>query len=161
MNKQPGPELSSRRARAADCAAASVLYFETVHQVNARDYSAAKRMAWAPCPRPAAFWRRRWRQRRVWLTERDGRLLGFAELQGKDHVDAFYVHHEYLGQGTGRSLMGTLIAAARRLGAHELSADVSLTAEPFFRRMGFRVTKRRFRVYRGRCFRQARMVRRL
>jgi putative acetyltransferase len=46
-------------------------------------------------------------------------------------------------------------------GNSRLLADVSLTAEPFFRRMGFRIVRRQLKIYRNRAFRQAVMEKRL
>lgn len=161
MSTAGGSRFHLRRARAADSAAVSILYHETVHRVNARDYAAYKLDAWAPHPWPAAFWRRRWQRRQVWVVEQGGRVLGFAELAGNQEVDAFYVHHGYQGQGVGRCLMTALIGNARGTGASQLSADVSITAEPFFRKMGFRSVRRLCRLYRGRRFRQRRMLCRL
>mgnify|MGYP002067605222 CR=1 FL=1 len=39
--------------------------------------------------------------------------------------------------------------------------DVSITAEPFFRRLGFRVVRRQIKIYRNRAFKQAVMEKRL
>ena len=46
-------------------------------------------------------------------------------------------------------------------GNTRLLADVSITAEPFFRRMGFRVVRRQIKIYRNRAFKQAVMEKRL
>lgn len=42
-----------------------------------------------------------------------------------------------------------------------LRADVSITAEPFFHRMGFKVVRRRIKMYRNRTFKQVLMEKRL
>ena len=44
---------------------------------------------------------------------------------------------------------------ARSRGNTRLLADVSVTAEPFFRRMGCRVVRRQIKIYRNRAFKQA------
>jgi putative acetyltransferase len=50
---------------------------------------------------------------------------------------------------------------ARSRGNTRLLADVSITAEPFFRRLGFRVVRRQIKIYRNRAFKQAVMKKRL
>lgn len=152
-------KLRIRPARAADAPAAARLYYETVHRVNSRDYRPDQLAAWAPRVHPPAFWRRRWRVCRTFVAELPGGIAGFAELGRHGQVDCFYVGHALQGQGVGAALMGRLIAAARRDGTPRLRAGVSLTAAPFFRRMGFRVLRRQTRVCRNRCFKQYLMER--
>lgn len=75
------------------------------------------------------------------MAEEDGRLLGFAELECDGHIDYFYCHHAHLRKGVGRRLYDALEAEASRLGISCLYAAVSVTAKPFFLRMGFQVVK--------------------
>jgi putative acetyltransferase len=57
--------------------------------------------------------------------------------------------------------MGRIEREARQRGATRLVADVSLTAEPFFRRMGFRVVRRQVKISRNWAFKQAVMAKRM
>ncbi|NDC39220.1 MAG: GNAT family N-acetyltransferase [Proteobacteria bacterium] len=56
-------------------------------------------------------------------------------------------HPDFQGQGQGRgagsALMSTLVAEARRIGLAELWAEVSVTAELFFSKSGFRIVEER------------------
>lgn len=150
-----------RRARRADIPQISRLYYETVHRVNARDYSPGQIRAWAPRPYPDAFWQRRLRRYRVLVAEDEGAVAGFVELGRTGEIDCFYVHHAHQHRGIGAALMSRVEREARAGGNTCLQADVSLTAEPFFRRMGFRVVRRQIKIYRNRAFKQAVMEKRL
>ncbi len=150
-----------KQVKNADAEAISRLYFETIHHVNAVDYSPGQIQAWAPRVYPAAFWHRRWRDYRVWVAFLENRTVGFAETQTTGHVDCFYVHHRYQRQGVGRALIERIVQQARREGGTRLFADVSLTARPFFRNMGFMVVRRRANYYRRCVFTQFVMVRNL
>ena len=57
-------------------------------------------------------------------------------------------------------LMARIVREARSHGNARLDADVSITAEPFFRRMGFRIVRRQMKRYRSRMFKQAVMEKR-
>lgn len=57
--------------------------------------------------------------------------------------------------------MARIEREARSRGNARLHADVSITAEPLFRRMGFRVVRRQTKIYRDRAFKQAVMEKRL
>lgn len=148
-----------RRAVAADAAAVARLFHETVHRVNAADYSPAHLSAWSPGVRPAAWWRRRFRGHQVLVALHEDTLAGFAELGANGYIESFFVHANLQRQGIGRQLMQALFQLARSQGVRRLSADVSITARPFFRRMGFQVVRLKMRLYRNRVFRQYQMKR--
>jgi putative acetyltransferase len=153
--------MQIRLVKRADVPEIARLYYETVHRVNARDYGPEQIAAWAPRVYPDAFWLRRFRRYRVFVAEDEGEVVGFAELAADGAIDCFYVHHAHQGEGVGADLMARVERGARRQGDTRLMADVSLTAEPFFRRMGFRVLRRQVKVYRNRAFKQAVMEKRL
>jgi len=88
-------------------------------------------------------------------------VVGFVELERAGEIDCFYVHHGNQHRGIGVALMAKVESEARSRGNTRLLADVSITAEPFFRRMGFRVVRRQIKIYRNRAFNQAVMEKRL
>jgi GNAT superfamily N-acetyltransferase len=150
-----------RRVKRTDIPQIAQLYYETVHRVNARDYSPDRVRAWAPRVYPDAWWKRRWRHYRVLVAEEEGAVVGFAELGQKGKLDCFYVHHARQHRGIGAALMARLERDARGSGNTLLRAEVSITAEPFFRRTGFRVVRRQIRIYRNRAFKLAVMAKSL
>lgn len=150
-----------RRLERADITQISRLYYETVHRVNCRDYGPEQIDAWAPRIYPDAFWQWRFRRYRVLVAEDEGAVVGFVELARRGEIDCFYVHHAHQHRGVGTALMARIEREGRRLGSSRLIADVSITAEPFFRRMGFRIVKRQVKIYRNRAFKQALMEKRL
>jgi putative acetyltransferase len=150
-----------RRVRRADIPQIARLYYETVRRVNARDYGPEQIEAWAPWVYPDAFWQRRFRRYRVLVAEENGSVVAFVELAPKGEIDCFYVHHGHQHRGVGTALMARVEREARSRGNSRLFADVSITAEPFFRRVGFRVVRRQIKIYRNRAFKQAVMEKRL
>jgi putative acetyltransferase len=139
----------------ADIPQIARLYFETVRRVNARHYSPEQIRAWAPRVYPDNFWQRRFRRYEVFVAEDGGAVAGFVELAPKGEIDCFYVHHAHQHRGIGAALMAQVERETRSRGSTCLLADVSITAEPFFRRMGFRVVRRQIKIYRNRAFKQA------
>lgn len=154
-------QVTVRKVRAEDAAEVARLFHETVHRVNVADYSPSQLQAWSPKIRPASFWKRRFRQHLTLVAIADDTLVGFAELDPRGYIGAFFVHHNQQRQGVGRQLMLALFKAARARGLTRLNADVSITAQPFFRHMGFQLLRRTKRFYRNQVFRQYRMVRSL
>jgi putative acetyltransferase len=148
------PAVRIRPWRRGDVPPIARLYYETVHTVNARDYSPSQIQAWAPRVYDDAFWLRRFRRYSVYVAEIDGEVAGFTELGRDGAIDCFYVHHRRQGHGVGRALMDRLLAEVRRRRIEQLSADVSITARAFFERMGFRVLRVQKKLYRNRRFEQ-------
>jgi len=94
-----------RKVKREDVAQISRLYYETVHRVNARDYSPEQIHAWTPRINPDAFWQRRFRRYRVLVAEEEDAVVGFAELAPTGDIDCFYVHHARQHCGIGATLM--------------------------------------------------------
>jgi putative acetyltransferase len=88
-------------------------------------------------------------------------VAGFVELAPKGEIECFYVHHGHQHRGIGSALMARVEREARSRGNTRLPADVSITAEPLLRCMGFRVVRRQLKIYRNRAFKQAVMEKRL
>lgn len=123
-----------------DLEAILTLFYETVHTVNARDYTAAQLDAWAPRLPDRASWRRRLAAARVILAEEDGTLLGFASLDAAcGLVDHLYVHHSHQHRGIATMLCDALEALAETPVLH---TEASRTAVPFFLARGWRIVRR-------------------
>ena len=94
----------------------AALFYETVHTVNARDYTPAQLQAWAPSPEapdPEA-WDRSFQGRRALVAEAGGQIAGFGDLDPKTGcLDRLYVHKDRQGQGVASALCAALEAAAR------------------------------------------------
>ena len=54
--------MEVRESREVDIPAISRLYYDTVHRVNARDYSPQQIEAWAPAVANESFWRERFKR---------------------------------------------------------------------------------------------------
>lgn len=136
------------------------IFQSSVRGLAARDYTLEQIEAWAPASVDAA-WRERWVERiranRSWVVEIEGRLAGFADVQPSGHIDQFFVAAEFAGRGVGAALMRHVHQVALAAGAVTLSADVSLSAQPFFRRCGFVVEREQEPVVRGVALRNALM----
>ncbi|QID19843.1 GNAT family N-acetyltransferase [Nitrogeniibacter mangrovi] len=147
-----------RRAHDDDLPVLWALFQAAVHRLTSAHYTAAQQVAWAPAGAPPAAWLARVRANAPWVARRSETIVGFADLQADGRVDMFFVAPEAAGTGVGRALMQRLIAQANDRGLVAMHADVSLTAEPFFRHFGFRVIARHTVIRRGVSLRNARMA---
>ena len=129
--------MELREYRSEDCPALGRLFYETVHRVNARDYTGPQLDAWAPAEPDFASWGDSLR-REIFLTaEENGSLLGFAALE-EDYLDLLYVRPDHLRRGIASALCGAL---EHRCPETRIYVHASKTARPFFEARGYRVVR--------------------
>lgn len=87
--------MDIRRYRAGESEEIRRIYVETTRKVNSQDYTPEQIERWATRHSDPQAWKERLRDRNPFVAVRDGRILGFAELEPDGHIDFFYCHHEY------------------------------------------------------------------
>ena len=130
----------------ADCAAMAELFYNTVHTVNARDYTPEQLCAWATGEVDLAEWDRSFQAHHTLVAEENGEILGFADMDGAGYLDRLYVHKDYQGRGVATALCSALEAACP---VKSFTTHASLTARPFFEGRGYRILRRQTVVRRG------------
>lgn len=131
-----------RNGTKKDIGVLAELFRETVYRINSRDYSPEQIAAWTGGATP-----NRWDELfsgalRFILAERDtdGAILGFTAVD-RGYLHSLFVHAEYQSRGIGSGLLEQAEAYACMQGAVRLTSEVSLTAQPFFERKGYRVDR--------------------
>lgn len=133
--------IKIRLFKAQDADQVAQLFHQTVREVNARDYSSAQVNAWAPDDIHFRDWVAVCLSRFTYVAEEAGAIAGFAELEPDGHIDCFYCHKDYQRRGVGSQLYQAIEAKALELPVNRLFVEVSITAKPFFQRMGFAIVK--------------------
>jgi putative acetyltransferase len=128
------------------------LFHETVRAVNVRDYSDRQVSAWAPGDIHFRNWAEVCSSRFTYVADDDGVIAGFGELEPHGHIDCFYCHKNYQRCGVGSQIYRAIEAKAVELSLSRLFVEASITARPFFQRMGFAVVKEQTVTRRGEAF---------
>ena len=131
------PKLALRPMLPADLPLIADIFRASVEELTGDDYSAAQQEAWAAAADDAAAFAARLADAVTLLGTIDGSPVGFASLAGGEKIDMLYVHPAAAGHGVGAMLLDALERLARSRGAARLVADVSDSAQDFFRRRGF------------------------
>ena len=115
------------------------IYFNTTHEIVAREYTVDQINRWVPRNMDMTWWAERLAQTNPFVAVEDGHIVGFAELEPNGHIDYFYCHHKRQRQGIGTSLLDAVEQDASSLGLKSIYAEVSTTAIDFFKAKGFEV----------------------
>lgn len=126
-----------RRYRPEDCPSMAALFFDTVHTVNARDYTPAQLDAWADGTPDLAAWDSRFRRHLTLIAQEGSAILGYADMDASGYLDHLYVHRDAQRQGVATALCDALEAAV----PGPWTTHASLTARPFFEKRGYRVLR--------------------
>lgn len=127
-----------RKYEPEDAKALAEIYYNTIHTVNTQHYTQEQVDVWAPTSSlDAARWREKFAKTNPFVALIEGEAVGFAEFEPDGHIDCFYCHHQFVGKGVGKALMDRIVEEASLHHIPRIFAEVSITAKPFFERMGF------------------------
>lgn len=155
-------KIQIREYRLEDTKALVNIFYNTVHQVNIWHYSLEQVNVWAPeSSLNATKWTQKFERTKPFVAVVDEFIVGFAEFEPDGHIDCFYCHHDWVGQGVGSALMKAIYEKAKDWKVQCIFADVSITAKPFFKRQGFSVVKEQTVVKDGIEFVNYRMEKKL
>ncbi|MBD3881730.1 GNAT family N-acetyltransferase [Phormidium tenue FACHB-886] len=128
------------------------LFYETVREINLGDYSSSQVQAWAPDDIHFRNWAEVCSSRFTYVADDEGVIAGFGELEPNGHIDCFYCHKNYQRCGVGSQIYRAIEAKAVELPVSRLFTEASITAKPFFQRMGFSVVQEQQVTRRGETF---------
>jgi putative acetyltransferase len=128
------------------------LFYETVREINIRDYSSTQVESWAPNNIHFRDWEKICSDRFTYVADREGVIAGFGELESNGHIDCFYCHKNYQRRGVGSQIYQAIEIKALELRVSHLITEASITAKPFFQHMGFLVVKEQKVTCRGEIF---------
>ncbi|GAX36716.1 GNAT family N-acetyltransferase [Nodularia sp. NIES-3585] len=133
--------MNLRRYEVGDTAQIMQLFYDTIHEVNIRDYTKAQVDAWTSVNMDVEVWMNSLKSKFTYVAEADGKIIGFGELEANGHIDRFYCHKDFQGQGVGTKILEQIELTARDLDIERLFVEASITAKPFFARKSFMVVK--------------------
>lgn len=83
MEKQEEGALIVRKYESSDCKYLAELFYETVHAVNAKDYTKEQLDVWAAGNIDLKEWDRTLTAHYTVVAVKDGRIVGFGDIDGE------------------------------------------------------------------------------
>lgn len=148
------PKFYIRTYKPGDESEIYQLFYDTVHYINRKDYTAEQLDTWAPTNPDLSSWANSLSKNHsfVAIDPDSSRIIGFADLEENGCLNRGYVHKDYQRQGIGKALLLARENRAKDLGIKRLFSEVSITAKPFFEKCGYVTINEQTKVLNGVSF---------
>lgn len=127
-----------RKYLPSDCKYLAKLFYQTVHFINAKDYTEQQLNAWAPGNVDIEEWDFSLSRHFSLVAMKDGIIAGFGDIDRTGFLDKLYVHKDYQNQGIATAICDNLEHAFH---VSKITTHASITAKPFFLHRGYKVIK--------------------
>lgn len=131
--------MEIRRYEKSDLEKITMIFQNTVHKVNIKDYTQEQVDAWAPDFIDKEKWNKTLSEHHTFVAVKNDDVIGFGDIDDSGYLDRLYVHHDYLRQGVATMIcnkLESMIDADQAIVTH-----ASITAMPFFEKRGYRIEK--------------------
>lgn len=127
-----------REYRPSDCKHLVELFYQTVHSINAKDYTDEQLNAWATGNVDINEWNQSLSEHFSIVAMKDGIITGFGDIDRTGCLDRLYVHKDYQNQGIATVICDKLEHA---FGVSRITTYASITAKSFFLHRGYHIIR--------------------
>lgn len=132
--------MKIRKYREEECLKLLKLFFDTVRNVNIKDYTQEQVAVWAPdnyIEEKYGCWSKTLKENFTVIAETDGKITGFADITPSGYLDRLFVHKDYQGTGIASALLEKILEYAYEQNVEKVITEASITARPFFEKHNF------------------------
>ena len=130
-------EVELRKYQSSDCREVTELFFNTVHIINAKDYTKEQLDVWATGQADLEKWDQSLQGHYSVVAVENDVIVGFGDIDSTGYLDRLYVHANYQGRGIATAICDQLEQAV----PGSITTHASITAKPFFEKRGNKVIK--------------------
>lgn len=117
------------------CTALAELFYNTVHTVNARDYTKEQLNVWATGTIDLEKWNQSFLEHYTLVAMENDVIIGFGDIDKTGYLDRLFVHADYQRKGIATAICNQLEQAVKG----DIITQASITARPFFEKRGYKV----------------------
>ena len=131
--------ITIRKYKPVDCAAMAKLFYDTVHTINAMDYTKEQLNVWAKESVDLEEWDISFLNHNILIAEINGEIVGFADMDNSGYLDRLYVHKNFQRRGIATALVDESERCEKETGILNFETYASITAMQFFEKRGYAV----------------------
>ena len=117
-----------REYQISDCKKITELFYNTVHTVNAKDYTKEQLDVWATGQVDLEKWNQSLQEHYSIVVIENEVIVGFGDIDQTGYLDRLFVHADYQGKGIATVICNQLEQTVQG----DISTHASITAKPFF-----------------------------
>lgn len=125
-----------REYASADCGQLAKLFYQTVHSVNAKDYTEEQLNVWATGKVDLHEWDSSFLKHKTVVAMDNDEIVGFGDIDETGYLDRLFVHKDYQRKGIADAICNELECYVK---GKRITTHASITAKPFFQHRGYRV----------------------
>ena len=130
--------MELRRYESSDCKEVAELFYNTVHIINAKDYTKEQLDVWATQEVDLEKWNQSLQGHYSIVAVDNEIIVGFGDIDKDGYLDRLYVHADYQRKGIATAICKQLEQAVEG----KITTHASITAKPFFEKRGYRVVRK-------------------
>ncbi len=129
--------MELRKYQQSDSKELTELFYNTVHTVNAKDYTKEQLNVWATGQVDLEKWNQSLQEHYSIVAVDDNIIVGFGDIDETGYLDRLYVHADYQGKGIATAICNQLEQAVQG----NITTYASFSAKPFLKKRGYKVAK--------------------
>ena len=114
------------------------LFYDTVHHINAKDYSLEQLNAWASPDTDHIEWSKTRLGQGTIVACMNEKIVSFGKITPSGLFDLLYVHKDFINKGIGTLICDEL---EKRCQVNEITTYTSITAKSFFEKRGYKMIR--------------------
>ncbi len=122
----------------SDCKYLAELFYQTVHSINAKDYTDEQLNVWATGNVDINEWNQSLSGHFSLVAIKGGIIAGFGDIDKSGYLDRLYVHKDYQNQGIATAICDKL---EHTFEVSKITTQASITAKSFFLHRGYHIIK--------------------
>ncbi|MDL2318577.1 GNAT family N-acetyltransferase [Eubacteriales bacterium OttesenSCG-928-A19] len=126
-----------RKYQPSDCETLAELLYNTVHTVNAKDYTQEQLDAWATRKVDLEKLNRSFQNHYCIVAIDDEIIIGFGDIDKFGYLDRLFIHKDYQGKGVATAICNKLEQVVQG----KVVTHASITAKSFFEKRGYMIVK--------------------
>ena len=138
-------DISVRQANESDIRDITQLFYDTIQNINIRDYTQEEVDDWSSWKVDIDKWLEKMQEQYFVVAEIKNKIVGFSSLANDGYLDLMFVDKDTQGQGVASALLSEIERKANEQNNNLIYSDVSLTAKKFFENKGFIVEKQQLK----------------
>ncbi|AEC17121.1 Acetyltransferase [Gallibacterium anatis UMN179] len=138
--------LQLRAYLTSDCEELVKLFYQTVHTVNAKDYTKEQLTAWSPDNINSLEWNESFLKNYTIVAIDNDEIVGFGDIDKTGYLDRLFVHKDHQRKGIASVICNKLEQSIKNM---KITTAASITAKAFFEQRGYRIVKKQEVIRRG------------